>query len=131
MKLKIFNFTKSDIILIAIISIFALLFHVLFVWFFSIGSANAVKITVNGEVYGTYNLMQITEEKTVDVKTEFGHNTVVITKDGAYVSYADCPDKIDVQSGKITKPGQIIICIPNRLSVQVLGENSLVDVVAY
>ena len=107
------------------------MFYFLFGYVFSLGSASAVRITVDGEVYGTYNLMQINGEKTVDIKTEFGHNTVIITSDGAYVSFADCPDKIDVKSGKITKPGQIIICIPNRLSVQVLGNKSDVDAVTY
>jgi len=39
--------------------------------------------------------------------------------------------KIDIKSGKISKPGQIIICVPNRLSVQMIGEKSDIDVVAY
>lgn len=124
-------FTKYDKILICFSLLSALLFYLLFGYVFSVGSASAVRITVNCEVYGTYNFMQINGEKTVDIKTEFGHNTVIITSDGAYVSFADCPDKIDVKSSKITKPGQIIVCIPNRLSVQIVGEKTDVDVVAY
>ncbi len=120
-------FTKYDKILICLCLLTALIFYILFGCIFSLGSASMVRITVDGQVYGEYALA----DKTVDVKTEFGHNTIEITKDGAYVSFADCPDKIDVKSGKISKPGQIIICVPNRLSVQMIDEKSNVDGVVY
>ena len=124
-------FTKYDKLLICLSLLTALILYLLFGYVFSLGSASTVQITVDGEIYGEYKFSQITDEKIVDIKTEFGHNTVVIEKNGAYVSYADCPDKVDVHSGRITKPGQIIICVPNRLSVQILGDKTDVDVVAY
>lgn len=124
-------FTKYDKLLICLSLLTALILYLMFGYVFSLGSASTVQITVDGEIYGEYKFSQITDEKIVDIKTEFGHNTVVIEKNGAYVSYADCPDKVDVHSGKITKPGQIIICVPNRLSVQILGDKTDVDVVAY
>ena len=131
MKLRIFKYTKYDMVLISIIAVSALLLHFLFGYVFSLENASSVQITVDGEIYGEYKFSQITDEKIIDIKTKFGHNTVVIEKNGAYVSYADCPDKVDVHSGRITKPGQIIICVPNRLSVQILGDKTDVDVVAY
>ncbi len=131
MKLRIFKYTKYDIVLISTIAVLALLLYFLFGYVFSLESASSVQITVDGELYGEYKFSQITDEKIIDVNTEFGRNTVIIDKGGAYVSYADCPDKVDVYSGRITNPGQIIICVPNRLSVQILGDKSDVDVVAY
>lgn len=124
-------FTKYDKLLICLSLLTALILYLIFGYVFALGSASTVQITVDGEIYGEYKFSQITDEKIVDIKTEFGHNTVVIEKNGAYVSYADCPDKVDVHSGRITKPGQIIICVPNRLSVQILGDKTDVDVVAY
>ena len=32
---------------------------------------------------------------------------------------ASCPDKIDVKFGEIDKVGQSIICMPNRLIIQI------------
>ena len=51
---------------------------------------------------------------------------------GARVTEASCPDKTDIQSGKITKPGQMIVCVPNRVTVRILGKNRVtVDKVTY
>ena len=34
---------------------------------------------------------------------------------------SDCPDKTCVRSGYINRPGQIAACLPNRVSVAVVG----------
>lgn len=42
----------------------------------------------------------------------------------AYVADADCPDRVCVNTGKISRAGQSIICIPNKLSVKITGKGS-------
>lgn len=39
-----------------------------------------------------------------------------------YVIDADCPDRMCVNTGRISRAGQSIICIPNRLSIRITGE---------
>ena len=58
-----------------------------------------------------------------------GGCVVSVTSDGVYVKKADCPDKLCVKQGKITKSGQSIICLPNRVSVYLTGEKAEVDAV--
>lgn len=41
-----------------------------------------------------------------------------IEKNGVTVVRSDCADKICVNTGKITKPGQTIVCLPARVSVE-------------
>ncbi len=94
------------------------------------GSARQVEITVDGRPYAVYPLNEIKSTKAVEIQTEFGYNRVEITQEGARVTDADCPDKLDVRAGWITKPGQSLICLPNRLVVQLTGADS-VDGVAY
>ena len=50
-----------------------------------------------------------------------GSNILVISEGQAWVSEANCPDRICVRQGKIHYTGQSIICLPNRLSVTVEG----------
>ena len=50
-----------------------------------------------------------------------GSNILVISEGQAWVSEANCPDRICVRQGKIHYTGQSIICLPHRLSVTVEG----------
>lgn len=51
--------------------------------------------------------------------TDLGTNTIVIENGGAYMADADCPDKICEQMGLISKPGEMIICLPHKIIVEV------------
>ncbi len=59
-----------------------------------------------------------------------GSNVLVIENGQAWISEADCPDKLCMKQGKIHYAGQALICLPNRLTVTVEGgESDGVDVV--
>ena len=60
-----------------------------------------------------------------------GTNILVIRDGQAWLSEANCPDHICVKQGKIHYTGQVITCLPNRLTVTVEGgESNGVDLVA-
>ena len=40
---------------------------------------------------------------------------------GFHVETANCPDRVCVRSGYITKAGQSIVCVPNRLIISITG----------
>ena len=94
------------------------------------GSAQRVDITVDGKLYATYPFSERNSAKVVEIQTKFGYNKVEIAKTGVRVMDADCPDKLDVRTNPITRPGQSIICLPNRLVITLAGDTS-VDGVAY
>ncbi len=59
-----------------------------------------------------------------------GTNILVIRDGQAWLSEADCPDLLCVRQGKIHYTGQVITCLPNRLTVTVEGgESDGVDLV--
>ena len=53
-----------------------------------------------------------------------GSNILVIEGGQAWLSEANCPDLICVRQGKIHYTGQVITCLPNRLTVTVEGGES-------
>ena len=59
-----------------------------------------------------------------------GTNILVIEDGCAYLTYADCPDRTCVRTGKIRYVGESIVCLPNRLSVTVRGDGDGVDLVS-
>ena len=76
-----------------------------------------ISVRVNGK-----EIKQITfgnEKKIYPIRTSFGLNILEVDKDSVRVIEASCPDKLDVKFGKIQKVGQSIICMPNRLVIQI------------
>ncbi len=78
----------------------------------------AVIVTVNGEQIASYPL---TADGTYLLNG--GTNVLVIREGKAYVESADCPDKICVNHHKISKTGERIICLPNKLEIAVIGSD--------
>lgn len=85
-----------------------------------------VVITVDGEEYAQYPLES---GSTMEIPVD-GHNKVVIEDGAVRMEEADCPDKLCVNQGKISKAGQTIICLPNRVMVTIKGRDTQYDGVA-
>ena len=115
---------KNDWILVAVILVLA---GVGFLIYTSFGKQTAgfVKITVDGEVYGTYSL-----EKEQEIK--INDTNYLMIKDGyADMIEADCPDQICVEHISISKNKETIVCLPNKVVVEIVGgEDVEIDAVA-
>ena len=60
-----------------------------------------------------------------------GTNTLVIENGEAWLSHANCPDELCVKQGKIRADGQVITCLPNKLTVTVFGgEQNDIDLIS-
>ena len=84
-----------------------------------------VVVRVAGEEVGRYSLLT-----NATYSLNGGTNTLVIENGTAYLSWADCPDRLCVKQGKISRTGECITCLPNRLTVTVYGGSSGVDLIS-
>lgn len=90
-----------------------------------------VEISVNGKLYKKVSFNNSTEE-IIDVKTELGENIVKISKGKVQILDADCPDKICVKDGYIEEPGELLVCLPHKVIVEIKGtKNAETDDAAY
>src|SRR5699024_11175945 len=87
-----------------------------------------VKIQVDGKDYKTIYFDPKITGKKLAIETEFGYNLVEINEEKVRVIEADCPDQLDVKQGYISKPGEVIVCLPNRLVIEIIGEKEDDDV---
>ncbi len=110
------NIRKTDIILILVLLAGGIFF--LLRTRMSPGG-DTVVIRVDNEAIASFPLK---ENRTYTVSNELGTNTIVIEDGMAYVTCADCPDRICESMGKISKPGEVIVCLPHRLIVEVTDE---------
>ncbi|MCD7746184.1 MAG: NusG domain II-containing protein [Lachnospiraceae bacterium] len=76
----------------------------------------SVVVQVDGEVYGTYSL---NKDQTIQINDT---NVLVIEDGEAYMSEASCPDGLCISQGRISANGMMIVCLPNRVVVQVIDE---------
>ena len=75
-------------------------------------SGETVLIKQGNDIYGKYPL-----DKDTEIVLE--HNTIAIKDGTAYVSNADCPDKICYKHVPINRRGETIICLPNKVVVEI------------
>ena len=88
------------------------------------GDGARVVVTVDGQEIGRYPL-----SRSGTFSLNGGTNVLVIENGEAWVSEAACPDKVCMGMGKISRNGEFIACLPNRLLVVIEGaaESSPVD----
>ncbi len=74
-----------------------------------------VEVHVDGELYGTYEL---SKDQKINIQDT---NQLVIQDNEAKMEAANCPDKICVNQKAISKAGESIICLPNKVVVSIVG----------
>jgi len=87
-------------------------------------SGNTVNVYKDGELIHTFVLKD--KPQTVDL----GSNVIYIEKDGVSMISAECPDKLCVNQGKIKNSSRSIVCLPNRIVVEIADVKGEVDAVA-
>lgn len=71
-------------------------------------------------------------EKTITIYTGKEYNTIQIQNGIIKMVEASCPDQVCVKSWPISKNGEMIVCLPNKLYVKIISaeKNNDVDIVA-
>ena len=81
--------------------------------------AAQLEVQVDGQVIASYDLSE--DLDTIIEGADGGTNHLIIQNGMAWVSEATCSDKVCVNQGKVQLNGQIIVCLPNRMTAQVVA----------
>lgn len=116
---------KGDILLVCIVLVLGI------AGFFMIKYTNredggTLTVTVDGEVYGTYNL---SENQEISLDMDGWHNRFEIRDGEVSMIEADCPDQYCVDHIPIDKVNETIVCLPHRVVLEITrgGEEREVD----
>lgn len=82
-----------------------------------------ISIQVDGKEYKKIIFDKSLIGKNIPIETQFGYNLIEIGDGNVRVIEASCPDELDVKQGYISVPGEIIVCLPNRLVVEIKGSS--------
>ncbi len=121
------SFGRKDIALLTIVFLVLLgIWIAVIMW--GMKKGEYVVITVDGELYGRYSLSQSQE---IDIVADGITKNLCVIKDGkADMVEADCPDKLCVHQRAVSKGGESIVCLPNRVVIAIEGGTSEIDSIA-
>ena len=105
---------KGDFLIIVLVLV------VFFSWLFMSKTGESAAIYIDGELYRKVSL---SEDAEINVKSEYGENTVVIKDGKVSITHSDCPGK-DCENGEISESARSLVCLPNRLTVIVEGNRT-------
>ncbi len=112
------GFSRNDKILLSVIVVLCMIVLGIYV-FWPKKKASEVDILVNGTLIQTCDL---DKNQRIPIKTEDKvTNVLVISNHQAYMQEADCPDHLCMKQGKISYGGESIVCLPNRVVIQVVS----------
>lgn len=122
---EILGMTRADILL-GVSFLIAGVVCVAAIPIFGGGAGATVEVKVAGELKGIYSL-----EEDREVRIDgLGNNTLEIRQGEAAMTYADCPDQYCVHHRPVSKSGESIICLPNKVVITIKGgEEQEVDAV--
>ena len=111
------------VIFIAIIAIFFM-----FQQFWSISPASKLKIRQGNKIVGTYDLNQTRDLR---IQGALGDSLISISQGKVRFKQSPCNNQYCVHQGWLSHAGQVAICLPNQLSLQLIGAKSSYDSLNY
>lgn len=111
-------------VVIAGILFVALLFDRL--WQFE--PASKLRIRQGDSVYATLSLNQV---RTLEVPGPLGISRISIDYGKVRFVESPCPNQYCVHQGWLKTAGQVAVCLPNQVSVELLGSKKLYDSLNY
>lgn len=78
-------------------------------------------ITLQGKLQRRVVLTGHRGTERFQVETEKGRNIIEVRDESIAIVEADCPDKLCVKAGSLTKAGETAACLPHGLLVEVKG----------
>ncbi len=107
---------KGDILL------FVILVSVCIMWFLSGSSSEKIRaeIFLDGEAVSSVSLSTLSQPRTVVV----AGCEILLERDGATFINSSCSDKLCEKRGKMTKAGDAMACVPQRVVVSLKSDKS-------
>ena len=125
----LFKFNHKPLIgdwLVIAVSLLAIIF--MFQQFWSMVPASKLKIRQGNQVIGTYDLNQVRDLK---ITGAMGESLISINQGKVRFKQSPCHNQYCVHQGWLSRAGQVAICLPNQISLQLMGVKSAYDSLNY
>lgn len=94
---------------------------VLFLWFGLQPSSGIAVVEKSGTEIYRFDLDKQQTKQIVNVGGDY-HVQLLLEPGAISFFHSDCRDQVCVRTGKLTKPGQVAVCLPAKVSVRVISK---------
>ena len=113
------NRKKNDVLLAVILLLLAAVMGGGY-WFTHRIPALRAEVTIDGELVKTLDLSK--DQEVMIQGARGGTNRLVVQEGRIWCAEASCPDQVCVHQGKQSHDGELIVCLPSLMIVQIIGE---------
>ncbi len=82
-------------------------------------SGSIAKISVDGEAIYQIDLSKVDNSYEIPIENNGNRNVVLVENGSISITEASCPDKLCVKQGSISHSGYPIVCLPNKVIIEV------------
>ncbi len=85
-------------------------------------------VLVNGKRWARLDLFQ---NQDLDVPGPLGHSHIQVRDGQVRFVNSPCPNQLCVHTGWLSQGGEVSICLPNKVSLQILGSDPRFDAINF
>ncbi len=116
---------------VIVLIIVSLLFGIFIQYVLRRNQEKLLVILSDGELFMKVPISDSTNLGPILVKSKEGFLYVIVNKGKVKVIESTCKDKLCIKQGEISKVGESIVCLPNRISISIVGTDKYVDTTSY
>ena len=119
--------TRTDKMIVAAVFLAAVALGGIFwlSWRSATSQTLMVVIEVDGQMIERFPLSSIEPGQKRRVLGPLGYSTIEAGENMVRMASSPCPDKVCVKMGLIGRPGETIVCVPNRVVIRIAGMDEL------
>lgn len=121
-----FGLSRGDIVLILLALI--LLTNLYLRYWTSDGHGAETLVMLEGKPYARLNLFH---DHDLDVPGPLGTSHIQVRNGQVRFTDSPCPNKLCVHTGWLKQGGEVAVCLPNRVSVQILASDPRFDAINF
>ena len=88
------------------------------------GQAQVAVLTEDGKVVFQKPVAELQAAGSFEIEAQGFHYVIAYENGKIRFSEADCPDKVCVRSGWVTRTGQVAACVPGHLILKITGPST-------
>ena len=125
--------TKADKILIVLVFLLAIGTSFYVKNSVSTEGESYVSIQVEGREVEKIIFDRLLIGKTIEINTDYGFAQVEIGDGEVWLKHSTCPDQLCLRSGRISRTGEMLVCLPNKIVVEIKNDNigNQIDMINY
>lgn len=121
--------TKHDKVLLVIILAFSCLSYIMFFAINEKQTSLTAQISVNGKTVSKIPLSSSTPCRLINVSGPLGTSLAEVRPGAIRMKSSPCPDHCCMETGWIDQPGAVIVCVPNRIVIEIIPDKNSVDAI--